>query len=264
MPSPIEDEYATLDPLAVRIATHEKHSAQPDDVDAAVSAALNLAGTEHLLDVGCGTGKFLARLRNSRHHGTLIGVDISPAALRSIRALPNVCAVGATATALPFSNEAVDVVTARHMLYHVEQPVTALEEFRRVTKQNGTVALVINHPHVTPRIRELIETRATKYGIAAPTQLMYPIDSRNLPNLVNEVFGNYTIVRYDNALVFSSPQPLIAFAISLLGFSGVTLEHPARRAIMRDIAEHVRAWFATSSGPWRDEKGYVVITTTCR
>lgn len=55
-------QYATLDPLAVRIRTHQLHTARPDDIEANVSRAVRLTSTDDLLDVGCGTGTYLRRL----------------------------------------------------------------------------------------------------------------------------------------------------------------------------------------------------------
>ena len=48
------------------------------------------------------------------------------------------------AAALPFSDAAFDVVTARHMLYHVPDVAAVLAEFRRVLKPGGRFLAVTN------------------------------------------------------------------------------------------------------------------------
>jgi ubiquinone/menaquinone biosynthesis C-methylase UbiE len=102
---------------------------------------------ESLLDVGCGTGSFLARLRTSGHHGPLTGLDSSPAAARACAAVPGVRAVTGDAVRLPFPDGAFDVVTARHMLYHVSDVRAALAEARRVLRVGGRfVALLTSSP----------------------------------------------------------------------------------------------------------------------
>ncbi|MEW1659169.1 hypothetical protein [Streptomyces sp. NPDC093707] len=58
-------EYLRLGPLQTRIETHRRYSERVDEVEAAVLAELRLAAAESLLDVGCGTGSFLSRLRES-------------------------------------------------------------------------------------------------------------------------------------------------------------------------------------------------------
>jgi len=39
------EQYATLDPLAVRIRTHRLHTARPDDIEANVSRAVRLTSS---------------------------------------------------------------------------------------------------------------------------------------------------------------------------------------------------------------------------
>jgi SAM-dependent methyltransferase len=44
-------------------------------------AARWIPSTAPVVDLGCGTGRFLARLATTTHHGRLAGVDFSPAAI---------------------------------------------------------------------------------------------------------------------------------------------------------------------------------------
>jgi hypothetical protein len=60
-------EYLTMGPLQTRIDTHRLYSERPEDVERAVWDAVNLAREDSLLDIGSGTGSFLARLRRLGH-----------------------------------------------------------------------------------------------------------------------------------------------------------------------------------------------------
>ncbi|MGK8465520.1 class I SAM-dependent methyltransferase [Nocardia cyriacigeorgica] len=113
----LTSEYATTTPLQVRIDTHARHSEHPDHPVGTVLAALALTGSEDLADIGCGDGRFLARLAEHRHRGRLVGLDNSTAMVSAADAIPGVEGVLGGAEALPFADDEFDVVTARHMLY---------------------------------------------------------------------------------------------------------------------------------------------------
>jgi hypothetical protein len=67
-----------------------------------------------------------------------------------------------------------------------------------------------------------------------------------------------TTAHHDNALVFATPEPLIAFAGAILGIYGGPYDPVERVSFMREIDIRARSWFAANDEPWRDPKGYVV------
>ncbi|MFQ6397490.1 class I SAM-dependent methyltransferase [Nocardia sp. KC 131] len=262
MSSPrLEAEYADPTPLQVRIDTHRRHSEQPHDPGADVLAAIALTGTEHLADIGCGDARFLASLAARGHQGPLVGLDTSPAMVAAAAAIPGVQGVIAGAEHLPFDDNSFDVITARHMLYHVPDPMAALAEFRRTTKPGGAVAVVVNHPHTCPLTAELVAAHAASYGITTAEAFTATVDSETLPAMMTDVFGATRIHRSDNALIFDAAAPLIRFAEALFSFHGIAADHPQRQAILTDMSEDIEDWFAHHPGEsWRDPKGYIVAT----
>ncbi|WP_441248020.1 class I SAM-dependent methyltransferase [Kitasatospora sp. McL0602] len=270
------DEYLRLDPLQTRIDTHRRHSQHPDDVEQAAIAQLRLRAGESLLDIGSGTGSFLARLRAEGHQGTLIGLDSSPAAALACAQLPEVGTVVADAVQLPFHDGRFDAVTARHMLYHVSDVPAALREARRVLRPGGRLVAVVNHPDPVPRVGAVVREQAERHGVAVPVSVDSGVHSGTLPAQLARVFGEQpgrpsrpaspevVIVSHDNALVFDAPEPVIAFGQALMSSYGVDSAFPERAAIAAGIDQQVRAWFAANSGPWRDPKGYVVCTAVRR
>ncbi|RBO86537.1 class I SAM-dependent methyltransferase [Nocardia puris] len=259
----LASEYATLSPLQVRIDTHREHSERPDDPVSAVLGALALKGSEALADIGCGDGRFLADLRERGHRGRLVGLDSSAAMVTATAQLPDVRAVLGEAEALPFDDAEFDATTARHMLYHVPDPQRALRELRRVTRPGGRVVVVVNHAGTCARTRQLVLDRAAEHGISPTPGLLNAVDSTTLPDMMGEVFTDLHIRRYDNALVFHTPDPLLRFAEALFSFCGITPDHPHRSAILAALTTDIHTWFTTHPGqPWRDPKGYTVATAT--
>jgi len=97
-----------------------------------------LAPHERVVEVGCGKGAYLERIP------TAAGVDSSTGMLAATHArVPNPL-VTADVVALPFRNDAHDVVLAPHMLYHVDDRVGAARELRRVLAPEGRCIAVTN------------------------------------------------------------------------------------------------------------------------
>ncbi|MEV6599311.1 class I SAM-dependent methyltransferase [Actinoplanes sp. NPDC051346] len=255
-------EYLSLEPLTTRIQTHRRYSEFPDDVEGAVLRALPRSVETDLLDVGCGTGAFLRTLTRRGHRGRLAGLDTSPAAAHALREVAGVTAVLGSVMGAPFGSASFDVVTARHMLYHVPDVRMGLAECRRILRPRGTFAAVVNHPDVTPRVSELVAGVVSAAGVAVPVVPNARVHSGNLPEMIASVFGAVDVHRYDNALVFDRPGPVVAFAVAQLSFYGVEPESGLRPELTRAIEKRVHAWFASTDGPWRDPKGYVVCGST--
>jgi SAM-dependent methyltransferase len=87
-----------------------------------------------VVDLGCGRGGFVAAGRDAGLGA--IGVDNHPAAGRLCRSLglPVVLGDGA---ALPFAAGALDVVRAKELIEHLEDPTTMLREALRVLRPGG-------------------------------------------------------------------------------------------------------------------------------
>ena len=81
-----------------------------------------------ILDVGCGPRKF----------PDSIGIDMNPNTAADV-----LCNLDAGA--LPFRDDSFDQVRAVHLIEHVENVISTIEEFHRVTRAGGTIYLVTPH-----------------------------------------------------------------------------------------------------------------------
>lgn len=109
----------------------------------------DLASARRLLDVGCGVGHWGRLLLPHAHpEARLTGVDRERAWVAEAQARAAAQGLAGrtqylqgTAEALPFPDDAFDVVTCQTVLLHVGDPAAVLREMRRVVAPGGLVAV---------------------------------------------------------------------------------------------------------------------------
>jgi ubiquinone/menaquinone biosynthesis C-methylase UbiE len=119
-----------------------------------------------VLDLGCGTGEFLKRIRAEFDCDIAVGVDLFAGHLRFAESL----VAQTDGHRLPFADGSFDLVVVRHLLQAIPDPVSFLVEALRVLAKGGRIhvlaedymgiffdtddALVENHfPEVQPLFR---------------------------------------------------------------------------------------------------------------
>jgi SAM-dependent methyltransferase len=185
-------------------------------------------------------------------------VDLSFVATRSASGVSGVLATQGDACAMPFVDSFFDIVFARHMLYHVSDLPAALLEIKRILMSRGKFVSVVNLPQQAPRVAEMLIRHTERHGVAVPIQSQ--VDSQSLPSYLARSFRKVSAYEFSGKLVFRSPEPLIAFAQSLLAFYGIPLHSALRPRIISAIADEVGNWFESSDKPWEDKKGYTIFT----
>jgi SAM-dependent methyltransferase len=97
-----------------------------------------LVRARRVLDVGCGTGAITAEIA-SRTRGRVVGLDIEPSLLSVTPARPRLEFVLGDGHRLPFADGAFDLAATHFVLLWLTDPVAALREMARVTRQGGWV-----------------------------------------------------------------------------------------------------------------------------
>lgn len=110
----------------------------------ALIAELAKAAPDSILDVGCGEGFALERIRKSGVGKKLEGVDVSPDAIERGREMHRALTLKqGDAYSLPYQDGAFDAVLCCEVLEHLERPDDALKELWRVAKRY----CIITVPH---------------------------------------------------------------------------------------------------------------------
>lgn len=114
-----------------------------------------------VLEVGCGTGLVLQRIR--RFARSAQGIDLSPGMLQAARARGLDVREG-SALDLPFPDASFDVVCSFKVLAHIPDIERALAEMARVTRPGGTILAEFYNPW---SLRALVKTLGPRRAVAA-------------------------------------------------------------------------------------------------
>jgi SAM-dependent methyltransferase len=107
-----------------------------------------LSNDARVLDAGCGTGEFTARMAEVLPSGSLWGVDVLEASLHRARERcagfgDRVRFENRSLFDLGLPEKAFDLVACRHVLQAVPHPERALAELVRVTRPGGRLHLIV-------------------------------------------------------------------------------------------------------------------------
>jgi len=135
---PVADEYA-------RAAEHydEKWAFYLEATTRETLRRLPMTPYARVLDVGCGTGELLRRLRAKYPAAPLAGLDPVPQMLAMARSKlsgSEDLRVG-YADSLPWQAGSFDVVVSCNMFHYITHPIEALQEMARVLRPGGAIVL---------------------------------------------------------------------------------------------------------------------------
>lgn len=128
-------------------ATYDRRYAE-DDYSGIEQALIDFLGSRsrHVLEVGCGTGHWLERLRSQDHEA--IGLDLSSEMLARARAkLMGGLLTRARAEALPFADRRFERLFCINAHHHFSDRRQAFLEARRVLRPGGSIMTVALDPH---------------------------------------------------------------------------------------------------------------------
>jgi SAM-dependent methyltransferase len=127
------ENYTNIENLKARQSYYD-YKTPNHDLQGIVSQHIG-AGASLILDVGCGNGNYVRRLREDFPDAEVVAVDRSATMMEAIEE-PTVVADVAD---LPFQTDVADAVLAMHMLYHVDDIQAALDELQRVLSPDGVM-----------------------------------------------------------------------------------------------------------------------------
>jgi len=204
-------------------------------------AALALTQGESILDAGCGTGLLLEQEAVAvGADGRAEGIDFSPDMLARAHArcddLPQVNLQEGSVETLPFDDASFDALSCTQTLLYVPKLEAALQEYHRVLKPGGRVAII-----------------ETDWG-GAILNSHDPVQTQTVFNAWDDALVNPNLPRRMAPLLrqagFATPRveaiPILNPGYNENSFSAGMLEHFARIAVRQNVIteEQSAAWLA--------------------
>jgi SAM-dependent methyltransferase len=242
------NQYATTTGnLNARIALHA-YGTNPQNWFSWLDERLPLAGD--VLEVGAGTGKLWTHVDHVSRGLRPTLTDFSPAMCKQLRTIADARVQQCDATDLPFPDASFDTVIANHMLYHLDNPATALREFARVLRPGGRLAIATNGSD------HLDELNAIGPAIGRPELALATrqndFTAETGPTYVARYFTAVTVERYPCDLDIPTAGPILAYLDSM---ADEPLTPPQRSAAHDLVQAHIAA-----DGSYRIRKHTVLIT----
>lgn len=100
-----------------------------------------------LLDIGCGSGAFLTRMRNLGWN--VMGIELDKKAVKLAREYFGLNIYEGTLEEANFSENEFDAITMNHVIEHLCDPITTLKKCYRILKPRGKLVII------TPNIESL-------------------------------------------------------------------------------------------------------------
>lgn len=195
----------------------EQYAAHPLDLQAEMTDALSLDGTEAILDTGCADGRWLRSLADRGHTGPLLGINDYSNSLVVGQTLtlhkPNIHLMEKNAKNLSvFADNTFDISSAQHLWYHIDDYEKAMLELQRVTKPGGKLLIATKGDFHQIRIWEalkLIEPLLPPpepgwLNPKAPQTFYKHFDLENAPKIIHRHLGIWPEIEFkqeDNLII---------------------------------------------------------------
>ena len=230
-------------------------------------ACLRLAGGEHVLEIGCGTGAVTLPLAQAvGAHGRVVAVDISEPMLEAARqrigasGIHNVTLLSGDAQVLAFEQAAFDVATSRMGVMFFADPVAAFRNIAGALKPDGRLVFACWAPLAENRhwlisydiaLRHLGRPAPSTDHQAGPLAFADPEYIRRV--LTASGFADITVERAHPTIIGGNPEEEARQALMMGPTARLIEAKQPDDATRQVIADEIAAAFAAeaSAGPIR-------------
>lgn len=250
-------QYRDASNLNARIALHQRFSTNQTGWTRWVFDQLTFPPECTILELGCGPANLWQQNADRIPEGWHITLsDFSPGMIEKAQenlgqAKQRYAFEVVDAQSIPFEDRRFDAVIANHMLYHVPDKASAFSEIRRVLKPGGqVVASTVGSSH----LQQLHDLVARLSPDVDPWQ--NPARSFLLENGKAQLvawFSDVRTYRYEDALVVTETEPLVAYVLSCMLGTVLTGELLARftQLVQAELAQRGAIHITKDSGLFR-------------
>lgn len=219
----LKQQYKDSSNLEARIAIHRDYSTNSVEWFSWLFGKYEVPKNGRVLELGCGSGAFwVHNIDRIPSDWDITLSDFSEGMLADAERNLGDNASRFTfkqinIQEIPFEDDAFDVVIANHMLYHVPDRPTAIQEVRRVLKPSGVFYSATNGDqhmyelasfifNLFPEVEEPVRTGLT--GLSGGFSL------ENGQDQLQQHFGDVQLEKYDSNLHVTDVEPVVAYILS--------------------------------------------------
>ncbi|MSS14219.1 MerR family transcriptional regulator [Porcincola intestinalis] len=218
----LASQYRSATNLSARIALHSLYSTNPEGWFPWLYRKLELAPGMRVLEVGCGDGA----LWTCRHEElprpiSIVLSDISDGMIRDVRRnirqdLQSFTFQVFDCANIPYADNTFDLVIANHVLFYADDLPGTLQELARVLRPGGRFICSSYSSRHMHEIRDLVRLFDSHISLSLG-HLYERFGLENGQSLLSPVFSSVRLLRYEDGLRITDPQPLIEYILSCHG-----------------------------------------------
>ncbi|MGC9357174.1 MAG: class I SAM-dependent methyltransferase, partial [Anaerolineae bacterium] len=240
----VTEQYRTSANLGKRISLHERFSTNSQSWHRWIFEHLDLPDECRILELGGGPGKLWSEnLDRIPTEWQITVTDFSAGmvaeAVKNLASHPRPFTFKIVdAQRVPFDDATFDAVMANHMLYHVPDREQALSEMRRVLKPGGHFyASTVGETHMQ-ELWDMAESLVP--GVNAQVRAnTLGFNLENGREILAPWFSEIKVHLFDDALVVTEAEPLIAYVLSSTTLTGELIPKAQREAFANLVERRI-------------------------
>lgn len=255
MESRVREQYKSDKNLNIRNNLHN-YNINKVDFDKWCFNQINFQKNARVLEVGCGTGKFWEKNKENIDGSSNITLsDFSKGMLKSTKDKlkdlnHDFKYEEINVENIPYEDESLDIVIARHMIYFAPNIEKAISEIKRVLVQGGILYLTANSCETMMELNEIVENFDSSLGIDN-NGYSARFELENGTEILRKYFSKVDIEILEGKIIVDDPEPVVSYKASTIQGSSI-LVGKKKKEFTKYLEEYI------------EKNGYISITTkTC-
>lgn len=231
MEKSLKSQYRDAGNISARIRLHRDFSVNKQGWFPWVYEQCGITSGMHILELGCGNGALWTENKSRMPKGVQVVLsDISEGMIRDARREVGGAVeqtgckdkAGAFSYAvfdchhIPYEDASFDLIIANHVLFYCEDIDAVCREVRRVLKPGGRFVCSTYGTRHMKEITHLVQAFDSRIVLAAED--LYEIFGlENGRAMLEQVFDEVSLVRYEDEIRISEPEPLLEYILSCHG-----------------------------------------------
>lgn len=235
MEKSLKSQYQDAGNISARIRLHRDYSVNKQGWFPWVFEQCGITAGMRVLELGCGNGALWAENISRLPEGVQVVLsDISEGMIRDARRgvadameqAARVAGKGAggapfsfatfDCSSIPYEDASFDLVIANHLLFYCDDIEAVCREVNRVLKQGGRFVCSTYGTRHMKEITHLVQEFDSRIVLAAED--LYEIFGlENGGTMLDKVFGEVSMIRYEDEIRLNRPEPLLEYILSCHG-----------------------------------------------